>query len=199
MSAGCWEYDIIINMNPHITEFSQNLQKTVSALKEDLKSIRTGRANPSMVEEIPIEAYGGQSKMRLLELATIITEGPSLLVIMPFDPSTIPDIERGILKSPMGFSPQTQGTKINIRIPPLSQEQREKYIKLVGQKVEERKVMARNLRDDVRKKIKTGFEAKEITEDEKYRLEKEIDSLIQKSSEEFTTLKEKKEQEIREV
>jgi len=185
-------------MDP-ISEFRQNSQKTIDSLKEDLKSIRTGRASPSLVENLGVETYGGQTKLRMLELATIMADGPSSLSIIPFDPSTIQDIEKAILKSPLGLTPAVQGLKIIIRIPSLNTEQREKYIKIVGVKVEEKKVTIRNQRDNARKIIKTSFEKKELGEDEKYRLEKEIDSQTVKFMEEINGIKENKENEIREV
>lgn len=180
-------------------EFKAKSQKAIDFLKEDLKSIRTGRATPSLVENIVVEAYGGSTKLRLMEMATIVTEGPAALSITPFDPSTIQDIERSILKSPLGMSPVTQGSRIIIKIPPLSEEQREKFIKLSSSKVEEKKVQIRANRDDARKIIKEKFEKKEITEDEKYRVEKEIDNASQKLMEEIEIIRDKKEQEIREV
>ena len=108
-----------------LQDFKQQLSLTATALTEDLKTIRTGRANPIIVEQLVVDAYGGSTKLKLMELATITTEGPAALVIVPFDPSTVPDIEKAILKSPLGLSPQVQGTRIIIRIPPLSEEQRE--------------------------------------------------------------------------
>lgn len=185
-------------MDP-LTEFKQQSLKVIENLKEDLKSIRTGRATPSLVENMMVEAYGGQSKLRMLELATITTDGPSALSIAPFDPSVLTDIEKSILKSPLGISPVVQGNKITLHIPALSQEQREKFIKLVGQKVEERKGIVRNLRDNARKSIKISFEKKEITEDDKFRQEKEIDIASQKYVEEIELHREHKETEIREV
>jgi len=185
-------------MDP-ISIFKQNSQKVIEDLKEDLKSIRTGRATPSLVENIIVEAYGGQTKLRMLELATITTEGPSALSIIPYDPSIISDLEKAILKSPLGISPSNQGNKIVLKIPSLSEEQREKFIKLVGQKVEEKKNIIRNLRDNARKSIKTSFENKETTEDEKFHQEKEIDTTIHKITEEIEKIREKKETEIREV
>jgi len=182
-----------------VSTFNQQALKTIASLKEDLKSIRTGRASPSLVENLTVETYGGQTKLRLLELATIITEGASSLAIMPFDPSVIQDIERAILKSPLGLTPTTQGTRIVIRIPSLNTEQREKYIKVVGEKVEEKKVTIRNHRDDSRRIIKNALEKKEMSEDEKYRLEKEIDAQSTKFMEEINTVRESKESEIREV
>lgn len=182
-----------------VSTFNQQSAKTISALKEDLKSIRTGRASPSLVENLVVETYGGQSKLRLLELATIMTEGASSISIIPYDPSVIQDIEKAILKSPLGLVPSAQGTRILIRIPALNTEQREKYIKVVGEKVEEKKVTIRNHRDDSRKTIKNAFEKKEMSEDEKYRLEKELDVRSTKFMEEINIIRESKEKEIMEV
>lgn len=182
-----------------VSTFTQQAAKTILSLKEDLKSIRTGRASPSLVENLNVETYGGQTRLRLLELATIITEGASSLSINPFDPSVIQDIEKAILKSPLGLTPATQGTKIIIRIPSLNTEQREKYIKVVREKIEEKKVTIRNHRDDSRRIIKNSFEKKEMSEDEKYRLEKEIDTQSTKFMEEINIIKESKEKEIMEV
>jgi len=185
--------------NDFFEQFKQQSTKTLALLKEELKTIRTGRANPALVENLTVEAYGGQSKLRLFELATISTEGPTALLIVPFDPSIIMDIEKAILKSPLGLSPRTQGNHIIIQLPSLSTEQREKLIKLLGQKIEEKKIVIRNLRDETRKKIKNSFEAKDISEDEKYRLEKEIDNLTQNLMTEIEIIKENKEKEISEV
>ncbi|MDO8741688.1 MAG: ribosome-recycling factor [Candidatus Roizmanbacteria bacterium] len=182
-----------------ISFFSQQANKTIQSLKEDLKSISTGRASPSLVENLIVETYGGQTKLRLLELATIMADGPSSLLIIPFDSSILQDIEKAISKSPLGLTPSVQGTKIIIKIPSLNTEQREKYIKIVGVKVEEKKVTIRNQRDNTRKIIKTSFEKKEMGEDEKYRLEKEVDSQTTKIMEEINNIKESKENEIREV
>jgi len=182
-----------------LTEFKTQLQTSISSLKEDLKSIRTGRANPAIVETLVVETYGGSTKLKMMELATITTEGPSAIVIMPFDPSTSSDIEKAILKSPLSLSPQVQGTKIIIRIPPLSEEQREKYVKLIGQKVEDKKGVIRNHGDEVRKKIKLAFDEKTLTVDDKYRLEKEVDTITQKANADLLEIREAKEQEIRQV
>lgn len=182
-----------------VSHFKQAQQKTITSLKEDLKSIRTGRATPALIENIEVLAYGGTAKLRLKEVATITTEGPQALIIVPFDQSTTGDIEKGILTSSVGLSPSTQGTRILVKIPPLSQEQREKYIKLSNQKVEEHRVSIRGQRDDSRRKIKAQFEQKTITEDEKFRLEKEVDTESTKIMDEMDAIKESKEKEIREI
>ncbi len=183
----------------YINNFKNQSQKIIDFLKEDLKTIRTGRANPSLVENLIVETYGGSTKLKLMELSTIITNGPNELLITPFDLSTIIDIEKAILKSTLNLTPNTQGQKIIIRIPPLSTEQREKYIKLVGEKVEEKKNQIRNLRDQIRKSIKINFEKKEITEDFKFKLEKEIDNLTTQLMTQIEEIKTKKENEIRQI
>ncbi len=182
-----------------INSFTSNLQQTIQVLKEELKTIRTGRANPAMIENIEVEAYGGSTKLRLKELSTIATEGASALVILPFDPSTTVDIEKAILKSPLGLSPQTQGTRITIRIAAMSQEQRDTYAKLIGQMVEEKRNIVRGHRDEVRKKIKESFDRKEMTEDDKYRMEKDVDQLTQKANEDIAQVKESKNAELQQI
>lgn len=186
-------------MNQIIEQFKQSAEKVINFLKEDLKSIRTGKANPALIENLIIEAYGGQSKLKLLELSTISVEGATALAIAPYDPATIVDIEKAILKSPLGISPAVQGNRIIAKIPSLSEEQREKFVKVVSQKIEEKKNQMRASRDDARRKIKTSFESKEISEDEKFRLEKEIDTTSKTYMDNLLAIKESKEKEIREI
>lgn len=186
-------------MDSILQQFKQSADKTLSFLKEDLKSIRTGKSNPALLENLSVETYGGASKLKLLELATIMTEGPTALSVSPFDPSTLSDIEKAILKSSLGISPSVQGNRIIAKIPALSQEQREKLVKLINQKTEERKNIIRNSRDEARKKIKQLFEAKEITEDEKFKLEKDLDSESQRLMEELQKIREGKEKQIMEI
>lgn len=186
-------------MQPIVQEFKTHADKAIVFLKEQLKEIRTGKANPGMIENLVVETYGGTAKLRLLEVATILSDGPMALSIVPFDASTTHDIEKAVLKSPLGISPSVQGNRILIKLPPLSEEQREKMVKLVGQHIEERKQVVRNLRDDARKKIKTSHEEKSITEDGKFRLEKEIDVAAQKYMDEMESIRDHKDQEIREV
>lgn len=182
-----------------VIQFKQAAQKTILALKEDLKSIRTGRATPALVENLQILAYNGTTTLKLKEMASISTEGPQTLVIVPYDISTVGDIEKGILASAVGLTPASQGTKILVKIPPLSQEQREKFIKICGQMVEEKRVSVRGQRDENRRKIKAQFELKTITEDDKFRLEKEIDTASTGVMDEIEVVRESKEREIREV
>jgi len=179
-----------------VQDFRNKSQKTIDFLREDLKTIRTGRASASLIDKISVEAYQGSAVLKITELATVTTNGPSALVISPFDPATISDIEKAIIKSPLGLSPIVQNSKIIIKIPSLSQEQREKYVKLVNAKTEEKRNQIRKHRDDARKIFKESFEKKEIGEDEKYRLEKEVDNLSSVFMEEISKIKQVKEKDI---
>lgn len=184
-------------MDSILAAFKKSTTDLIENAKEELKGIRTGRANSGMVENLMVEAYG--SKMRLRELATIATEGPTAIIIVPFDPSTIKNIENAIVDSPLGFNPKIEGTKMYIRIPPLSEEQRIKYVKLANQLIEETKNFIRHEREDSRKKLKNMLDAKEIMEDAKFRAEKEIESITSNTTETLQSMKESKEKEIMEV
>ncbi len=182
-------------MDAIVSDFKERAQRAVEALKEDLKTIRTGRATPALVESLVVEAYGG-TQMKLQEVATITTEGPQALLIVPFDISILQDIERAIQKSPMGFSGATQGTRVRISIPPLSQEQREKLLRVVSQKIEEKREAVRSLRDEGRKKVRGMVEKKEMSEDQKFRVERELDTAAQTYNQKIQDIKEAKETEI---
>ncbi len=186
-------------MDDILQKFKSQIELTVELLAEELKGIRTGRANTAMVENMSIQTYGGSTTLKLRELATITTEGPITIAITAFDPSTVKDIEKAILTSPIGINPQTEGHKIFLRIPPMSEEQRKKYVKLVSQLIEDSKNTIRHERDETRKVIKRGFDEKSISEDDRYRTEKEIDTLTSSTSTKLHELKEKKEKEIMEV
>ena len=180
----------------HLNNFILKSQDIISKLKEDLRTVRTGKANPSFVENIIVETYNNTVKLKLKELAAISTLDSMTLQIKPFDLSTIMDIEKAILRSPLGISPKLETDQLIAKFPPLSQEQREKLVKLISQMVEESKKNIRKIRDEIRKFIRNSFENKKITEDDKFRLEKQIDEETKKLMTEIDNLKTTKEKEI---
>lgn len=180
-------------------EFKQNLEKTVESLKIEIAGVRCGRASPSLVENLIVETYSNEAKLKLLELSTITTEGPSGLLISPFDPATVKDIEKAILSSPLNLTPRVDGKNIHIAIPPLSEEQRRQLLKIISQKIEAAREQVRTIRDEARKKIKMAFENKEISEDQKFRTEKEIDKITQDANQQIEQMREKKEKEVMEI
>ena len=156
------------------------MQKAVEGLKKDLATIRTGRASPALVEHIKVE-YAGAT-LPLNQIAGISVPEAKLLIIQPWDPGSIRGIEKAILTSDLGLNPTSDGKIIRISIPPLSEERRQELIKLVKHRVEERKIVVRNLRREVMEELKEAEKNKDMTQDEHKRalnqLQKITDSFI---------------------
>lgn len=155
----------------------QSMQGVIDYAIENISSVRTGRANPSMIENLVISAYGGQSKLRLMELASIIAPDPYMLIVEPWDKSQIGDINKGLQEANLGFNPILESEKIRINLPPLTTEDREKFVKLVRSKLEDGRIAIRKERLDSMQDVKKKFEDKEITEDQKFYFEKKIQEL----------------------
>jgi ribosome recycling factor len=181
-------------MDPLI-KFKQESEKVIAHLTSELKSFRTGKASPSIVEEIQIEAYS-ETKLRLKEVAAITTLDSASLLVKPFDPSILNNIEKGILRTPLGITPQVQGGQIILKFPPLTEEQRQKLIKFLNQIIEEKRNIIRRIRDESRKIIKTQFEEKKITEDQRFRWESQLDEEIKNFMNTIDQIKNKKEVEL---
>lgn len=187
-------------MDPQfIPTVKDKMLKAIHMLAEDLATIRTGRATPALVENVVIAAYDNTQHLKVKEMATITTDGPRIIIIAPFDPSAIGDIERGINSANLGFHGASDGNIIRISIPSLTAERRDQYIKLAHTKIEGGRVMIRQIRHDVMSELKRVFEAKEIGEDEKKMMEKEIQTLTDEMMAEIDLLKEKKERELSEI
>lgn len=175
------------------------MQKIVEVIKNDLSTVRTGRASPSLVENITINAYGGTQKLRVMELATISSSDPQTIIITPFDASIIDEIQKGIMETNVGLTPVVDGLLIRISIPPLSTERREELVSLVNQKLEGGRIQVRQVRHEVMEGIKKQLNAKEIGEDEVFRLEKEVQNLTDKTIEAVDDLGKKKEEELMQI
>lgn len=171
--------------------------KILEILRTDLSTVRTGRATPSIVENIVINAYGGTAKMRVLELATIAISDPQTILITPFDASIIGEIHKGIMEGNVGLTPVIDGQVIRISIPPLSGERREELIGLVHQKLEGGRIQVRQVRREAMEEVKKQFNNKEISEDDLARLEKEIQNLTDETIKVIDDLGKKKEEELR--
>lgn len=182
-----------------IASLKVKMQKAMQALQEDLGTIRTGRATPALVENLVIPAYNNSQHLKLKEMATITTEGPRIILISPFDPTVIRDIERGIGSANMGLGVRVEGNLLRINIPSLTAERRDEYIKLAHAKLEGGRVMIRQARHDAMNELKRNFEAKQLNEDENKRSEKEIQNLTDDMMAEIDLLKEKKEEELRQL
>lgn len=178
------------------TQISSKMQKVVDSVTADISGIRTGRATPSLVENIMVPAYGGTQMMRVMEVASITAPDTTMLVISPWDKSIIGDIRKGILEANMGMNPSIDGEVIRIAFPPLTTEDREKYVKLLSGKLENGKVMVRSVRADEMHEVKKNFEDKVITEDEKKDAETKIQELTDSYISKIETIGESKKQEL---
>ena len=182
-----------------INELKGKMLKAIEVLKGDLGTIRTGRATPALVENITIHAYGGTQHLKVMELATIATTDHQTLVLTPFDQSIDGEIVKGIMETNVGLNPIIDGNVIRISIPSLSEERRAEFVKLMHQKLEGGKVMIRQIRHEVMADIRRKFLAKEMAEDEKTRLEKQIQELTDEMMAEIDVLGEQKEKELMQI
>jgi len=151
------------------------MQASVAGLKKELSTLRTGRATPALVEHIRIEYAGVPTPLN--QLAGISVPEASLLVIQPWDKSSLRSIEKAILKSDLGLNPSSDGNVIRISIPPLSEERRQELIKVVRKRVEERKIAVRNLRHEVVNELKELEKDKEISQDEHKRVQNQLQKI----------------------
>ena len=177
-----------------VSNVRQKMQKAISVLREDFATVRTGKASPTLVENIVINAYGGTSPLKVLELCTIHVEGNSTIVINPFDKSIIQEIERGIAGANVGLNPIVDADILRINLPPLTEERRAELVKLIKQKTESGKVMIRQIRHEGMEEAKKG--SGDFSEDEVERVEKEIQKLTDEFTENIDKLLDEKEKEL---
>ncbi len=177
-----------------IDNYKSDLEKTIEILKGELATLRVGRANPLMVENILVEAYGTRTPLK--QLASIGVPEARTILIQPWDKTINKDIEKAIIQANIGINPVNEGQQIRLTIPPLTEESRKELTKSVGEKMEKTRIAIRQIRDRIREEIVKKEKNKEITEDDKYDLQKKLDNLVKDCNEKIKELGEKKEQEI---
>ena len=169
----------------------------ISVLSEDLMGIRTGRASPALIEKLPIEYYG--VSVPLIQMATISVPEARQLLIRPFDSATLKTIERAILASDLGLTPNNDGKVIRLNLPALTEERRRDLMKLVNNRIEDCRVAMRNIRRDILKDLREFEKEKLISEDELASAEKELQELVDQKIREVDEVGKLKEKEIMEV
>ncbi len=172
----------------------ERMQKAVNVFKGEISKLRTGRANPRILDGIKVEYYG--QKVPLKQVATINAPEPNLLVVQAWDKMVVPEIDREIKKSGLGLNPRVEGNIIKIPIPPMSEERRQELLKIVKKFAEDTRVAIRNIRRDGMEKLKKMEKDKEISEDERKKGEEKIQKLTDKYIEEVANLVKEKEREI---
>lgn len=161
-----------------LLDADDRMEKAIAMLKANLAGIRTGRANPGLVDSLRVDAYGSQVPMK--QLASVGAPEPTQIVVRPYDPSTIKDIEKAIIASDLGFNPQNDGRLIRINIPPLSGEVRKKMVARIKELAEDSKIAIRNVRRDANKAAEQEEKDKTLTEDQCEKAKEDIQELTKK-------------------
>ncbi len=170
------------------------MRKAVETLRHELASVRTGRASPGLVEHVRVEYHGTPTPLN--QLATISTPDPRLIVIQPWDRSTLGAIEKGILKSDLGLNPSNDGSVIRLGIPPLTEDRRRELVKHIRKRVEEARVAVRNIRRDGHDRIRRLEHEHEISKDELHRSEADLQKLTDERIQEIDKVGQEKETEL---
>ncbi len=179
-----------------LLDCEERMEKAIAVLKHSLSGIRTGRANPGLVDSLRIDVYGSSSPLK--SIASVSAPEATQLVIRPYDPGTIKEIEKGILASDLGLNPQNDGKLIRINIPSLSTEVRRKLVARIKDLTEESKIAIRNIRRDGNKAADQGEKDGDLTEDERDSVKKEIQDLTKKFEDHATELAKARETEVME-
>jgi len=177
-----------------LLDVEEKMEKAVAHLKGNLAGIRTGRANPGLVDSVKVEVYG--SPIPIKQIATVAAPEPTQIVIRPYDPGTLKDIEKAILAADLGLNPQNDGRLIRLNVPPLSGEVRRKMVGRVKELAEEAKVAIRNIRRDGNKKADAAEKAKDLSEDERDDLKEEIQELTKQYESQATDAAKAREKEV---
>jgi ribosome recycling factor len=180
-----------------LREAESRMSKTLEALAKEILTIRTGRASPALVDHLQVEAYG--NSMPLNQLASITVPEARLIVIQPWDRSIISTIEKAIQKSELGLNPSNDGQLIRIPIPPLNEERRREYVKLVKRYAEGAHVAVRNIRRDELERIRSLEKEKKISADESRRAGEQLQRVADRFIARVDDMAQRKEAEIMEV
>lgn len=179
-----------------LKDTQDKMTKVVEYVKQDTATIRTGRATSALIENLVVTAYEGTTKMRILEMGQISTPDAQTIMITPYDQSTVGDIRRDIQAANMGFTPIVDNGIIRISVPALTAERRQEYVRMLHHKLEDGRVKIRQLRHDRMTEFKKAHEDGELPEDDRTRLEEELQKMTDKMMEEIEKIGENKEKEL---
>jgi ribosome recycling factor len=186
--------DVAMTSEEILFDAEERMEKAIAKLKNDLTGIRTGRANPGLLDSLRVDAYGSPTPIKTI--ASVSAPEPQQLVIRPFDPSIIKDIERGIINSDLGLAPNSDGKVIRLNIPPLSGDVRKKMVSRTKELAEESKVAVRNVRRDANKHADTAEKDGELSEDGCKSMKDEVQELTKKFESKANELAAAKEAEV---
>lgn len=177
-----------------VNEHKSTMDKALEYLRQELRGVRTGRASTGLVDHLRVEYYGNPTPLN--QLATISVPDADMIVIKPFDPASIKDIEKAIKTSDLSLAPIVDGKVVRLNIPPLSTERRNQYVNQIKQMGEQTKISIRNIRRDANKRLDDEQKNKTLTEDDRDRGKKEIDDLTKEYTDKIDEAIKKKSEEI---
>lgn len=180
-----------------LKEAETRMRAAIQNLDDDLSGIRTGRASPALVEKLPVEYYGAPTP--LMQLASISVPEPRSLLIKPFDPTSLKNVEKAILASDLGLTPNSDGKQIRLNLPALTEERRRDLVKIVHNRLEECRIAVRNVRRDLHNDMRDFEKEKLISEDDLKRGEDELQKITDRMVEDINEHGHRKEKEIMEV
>ena len=180
-----------------ISDLKRKFDQVIDKLTEDFASVRTGRASSSLVDNIVVTYYG--STVPLKQMAQITTPDASLIVVQPWDKGALADVELAIRNSELGLSPTNDGSVIRVALPPLTQERRDELIRNISKKGEEGRIALRNIRGEAWDQVKKMEKSSELTEDDRYSAEEELNKIIDEYNKKIENLISEKEKELRTI
>ncbi len=179
---------------PSLKEARARMQDAVEAVQREFATVRTGKATPGLLDTVRVDAYG--AKMPLNQVATVHTPEPTLLVVQPFDKSLMGDVEKAIQVADLGLNPSNDGSVIRVPVPPLNEERRKEFVKVLHKMAEEGKVSIRHARHAARDDIQARIKEHEIGEDDGHRQLDEVEKLTHEFQDKIDDLLKAKEAEV---
>lgn len=180
-----------------LKEAENKMDEAIDALRREFTTVRTGKASPSLLDTVRVDAYG--SNVPLNQVANVNAPDHTLLVVQPYDKNLLQDIERAIMTADLGLNPTNDGSVIRVPIPPLSEERRKEYVKLLHKMAEDGRISVRHARRDAKKEIEQQMHDHEIGEDEGHRQLDQLQQMTDERIEKIDQLLEKKEAEVMKV
>ena len=180
-----------------IADGQDRMVKAIEALKRDLATVRTGRANPALVDNVRVDYYGTPTPLK--QLASVTVPEARLLTIQPWDKGSLPAIEKAIQKSDLGLNPSSDGNVIRLAIPPLTEERRKELVKVVHKKIEEGRVEIRNIRRDAHEMLRDFKKEKDISEDQEFSAQEDLQKVTDRFIADADKIGQEKEAELLEV
>ena len=184
-------------MNTYLSTRQPEFSAVVDFFKKDIATLRTGRANPGMLDGLFVEAYGVRTSLN--GLANISVADAKSLTVAPWDKNVMKDVEKALVDANLNMGVVNEGDKIRLTIPPMTEENRKDLVKKVNEKMEKAKISLRGLRDEVKTAIEAAEKDKEVSEDDKFRFIKELDEATTTATDELKDWRDKKEKDIMEV